>query len=55
MPKLSEDEFRTKVARIVADGGWSSIVNLVDAVPIEDLRDQYSWIEDDEDEEDEEE
>jgi hypothetical protein len=51
MPKLSEDEFRTEVARIVAEGGWSTIVNLVDSVPIEDLRDRYYWLEDDEDEE----
>lgn len=54
MPKLTDDEFRTQVTRIVAQGGWSSIESLVDMVPIDELRGRYSWLDED-DEEDEEE
>jgi hypothetical protein len=49
---MNEKEFREKVTKLVAEGGWSSIRNLVDSIPIEDLKDTYSHLlEDDEDEE----
>jgi hypothetical protein len=49
---MNEEEFRDKVTRSVAEGGWSSIQNLVDQIPIEDLKDIYCHLlEDDEDDE----
>ena len=47
MPKLTDDEFRTQVTRIVAQGGWSTISSLVDMIPIEDLKDEYYWLDED--------
>jgi hypothetical protein len=49
---MNEEEFRDKVTRSVAEGGWSSIQNLVYQIPIEDLKDIYCYLlEDDEDDE----
>jgi len=52
MPQLTEDEFRSKVSSYVAQGGWSTISSLVDMIPIEDLRDQYYWLDEEDDDDD---
>lgn len=44
-----EEEFRDKVAKHVAEGGWSSIRDFVDLVPIEDLECEFYYLLEDED------
>jgi hypothetical protein len=52
MAELSDDEFRTEVARCVAEGGWSSIRSIVDLVDIDDLRSKYYFLDEEEENED---
>lgn len=55
MGKLSNEEFREKVVENVNEGGYSSIVEIVDLVPIKKLRENFDFLEEDEEEEYEEE
>ena len=44
----------TRIAECVAEGGWSSIVRLVELIPQDILEDHYDWaFEEDEVEDDE--
>ena len=45
---LSTEKFRERVLEIVADGGFSSIEELVSLVPIAKLRNHYDWIDEEE-------
>ncbi len=49
--KFNEEEFRKKVAQSVANGGWSSIKEIVDLVDINDLRGLYNHLDEESDEE----
>jgi hypothetical protein len=45
---MTDEEFKNAVAQLVAEGGWSSIYSLVDSIPIEDLKNMYPGLLDDE-------
>jgi hypothetical protein len=48
---MDNEDFRNAVAQLVAEGGWSSIKELVDLVSISKLKKEYDFlIEDKEDE-----
>ena len=48
---MTDDEVVDKVLRIVSEGGYSSIARLVREVPVETLRDIYSFEDDENDDE----
>lgn len=50
---MSDEELRAQVVRIVCDGGYSSIVDLVDSVNIRTLRKQFDWLLEEDQEKDE--
>ncbi len=52
--KMTDREFRDRVASIVAEGGWSSVVDILELVPIKKLRAEFDWIDGDEYDEEEE-
>lgn len=45
---LSTEKFRERVLGIIADGGFSSLEELVSMVPIARLRNHYYWIDEEE-------
>ncbi len=47
--KFNENDFRDKVAKSVASGGWSSIREIINHVPLQDLRDLYNHLLDEND------
>lgn len=52
MAKLSNEDFREKVIENVLEGGYSSIVDIVDLIPIKKLRENFDFLEEDDEEED---
>jgi len=47
---MSNEELRDKVTSIIVDGGYSSIREIVDMVPISKLKNEYDYLlEEDED------
>jgi hypothetical protein len=53
--KLTREQKVQKVARIVADGGWSSIYDVVDNLTVKQLDAHYGWAWEEDEEEDEDE
>jgi len=49
--KMSDDDFKEAVAKSVAEGGWSSIYSLVDSIDIDTLKNNYSYLLEDEEDE----
>ena len=51
MPEFNEEEFRNKVAKSVANGGWTSIREIVNMVDINELRNLYNHLDESEEQE----
>lgn len=47
---MSEEEFRNEVTQLVAEGGYSSIRELVDLVTLSKLKREYDFLIEEEDE-----
>lgn len=41
---MNNKEFRNEITQLVSDGGWSSIRDLVDLVPISKLKKEYDFL-----------
>jgi len=53
--KLTKEDKVKRVARLVADGGWSSIYDVVDNLTVKQLDTHYGWMWEESEEEDEDE